>query len=148
MVNLSACMSETSLKHFGFFSCVYTGHFLYRVDYLLISHFLLNLQDISTVTSNGIGPSQSLGSDQEPISSIQFVNTIIGNLGQPLRDGLTGDEDEDEGEGEEDIAGIENAGMLNSGLSQPDVNVYDDGSSPGLPMDVKESVAGPSAISV
>lgn len=70
---------------------------LRRFDYLLISHFLLNLQVISTVTSNSSNPSRLsfIRSDQTQVSSIRFANSIIGNLGAPLRDGPLEDDDSD-----------------------------------------------------
>lgn len=67
-----------------------------RVDYLLISHFLLNLQDLATVTTNDLDPSRPSFVRSNP-SSIRF-NSILGNIGAPLRDdclGFEGDEDED-----------------------------------------------------
>lgn len=70
---------------------------LCRFDYLLISHFLLNLQTISSVTLHGSDLSQRTlgGSDQGKISSIRFADSIIGNLGAPLRDGSFEDDDDD-----------------------------------------------------
>lgn len=73
-----------------------------RFDYLLISHFLLNLQDISPGSSREAGPSRSLvESDQRQLSSIRFarfIDSVLGNIGEPLRNGSLGDYDETEDE--------------------------------------------------
>lgn len=67
-----------------------------RTDYLLISHFLLNLQEISTVESDRSDAfrSSSVRTSQAQVSSVRFAENVIGNLGEPLRDGWHEDEDE------------------------------------------------------
>lgn len=68
--------------------CTRDAYDLCRLDYLLISHFLLNLQDISAVTTDDPQRSSSLvHSTGSQISSIRFTRTIIGSLGASLRDG-------------------------------------------------------------
>lgn len=74
------------------------SYFLCRFDYLLISHFLLNLQDLAIVTTNDSDPSRPSFVRSDP-PSIRF-NNVLGNIGAPLRDGSLGfaeDEDEDAG---------------------------------------------------
>lgn len=67
-----------------------------RFDYLLISHFLLKLQDVSVVTYNSSYLSRSSPAQpdlRQQVSSIRFAaNTLIGDLGAPLRDGLNEDD--------------------------------------------------------
>lgn len=117
--------------------CTRDAYDLCRLDYLLISHFLLNLQDISTVTSNGSDPSDpSLGrSDQGQVSSIRFASSIIGNLGAPLRDGPLEDDEE--------IDNIDAEGVETSCLSRNNEELYV-GSSLQAVSIVEENVAGPS----
>lgn len=64
----------------------------------MISHFLLNLQNISTRISNGSNLSHPsfVRSTQEQVSSIHFVDNVIGNLGASLREGSLDDELHDE----------------------------------------------------
>lgn len=65
-----------------------------RFDYLLISHFLLNLQDISNVTTDDPDVSRASFS-RSNLSSIRF-NRVLGNIGAELRDGSHEfEEDED-----------------------------------------------------
>lgn len=68
----------------------------HRFDYLLISHFLLNLQDVSTVPSGSpciTEPDLSFVlPSQDTARSSRFADAIIGNLGESLR-GPSGDED-------------------------------------------------------
>lgn len=70
-----------------------------RFDYLLISHFLLNLQDLSNVSTNDSDPSRPSFVRSDP-SSIRF-NNVLGNIGAPLRDGSLGFED-----GEDEDVGV------------------------------------------
>lgn len=69
----------------------------HSVDYVLISHFILHLQDISNATIVGNYPSCPSfvrSADQEGLAStVQFANSTIGDFGAPLRGTL---EDEDE----------------------------------------------------
>ena len=60
------------------------SHHDLRFDYLLISHFLLNLQNMSSVTTNDSDPCQTtlVGTFQ----SMRF--DVVGNLGAQLRDPL------------------------------------------------------------
>lgn len=52
----------------------------------------MNLQDISAGPADGAGGTSAQGQ----VSSIRFVNSVIGNLGAPLRDGLLEDEEDEE----------------------------------------------------
>ena len=136
-MNLSLCMSILSYPLY-----VQCSMLPCRIDYLLISHFLLNLQDISIVTSNGADPSRLsfVRSDQGHVSSIRFANSIIGNLGAPLRDESLGDDDED---GDDTDAG----GIEHSDLSGNDEELHV-GASTLSSMDVaEENAASPSKIS-
>lgn len=106
----------------------------------MISHFLLNLQDISTVTSNDSDPSRPsfVRSDPGQASSIRF-NSIIGNLGAPVRDGSH----EDNGGGE-DMDGMEGAALLDMQQDDEEMRV-------GIPLSGsadtrEENVAGPSRL--
>ena len=76
-----------------------------RFQYLLTSHFLLNLQDVVTVT---VDDSQSsfICSDQGQVSSIRFVDSIIGNLGESLHDGSHEDDEEEDVDSDMGDAGI------------------------------------------
>ena len=67
--------------------------FLLRFDYLLISHFLLNLQDLSNVTTNDPESSRPSFVRSNP-SSIRFSN-VLGNIGASLRDGSLEDEEDE-----------------------------------------------------
>lgn len=51
----------------------------------MISHFLLNLRDLSATTANDTDQSHASRSVPSQVSSIHF-NRIIGNLGESLRD--------------------------------------------------------------
>lgn len=86
----------------------------FRLNYLLVSHFLLNLQDISTGTLNGSTPSRPsfVRSDLRQVSSIRFINSIVESFGSPLRDRLL----EDDADGE--ITNVEDVGTL--GVSRND----------------------------
>lgn len=110
-----------------------------RFDYLLISHFLLNLQDISTITFNGSDPSnRTFGrTGQYQVSSIRFAHTIIGNLGASLRDEALEDNDDDN----DVVKGVET-------LSSPGYGEEVHAVVKLLPTDVKkENVVGCSTIS-
>lgn len=109
-----------------------------RFDYLLVSHFLLNLEDISATTSEVSDPSQpsSFHASQGQNSSIRFSDSIIGNLGAPLRDGSSGDEDEiiglaEDGHTPEALETIEEI-HVKASLDRADI----------------ENLAGPSGVSV
>lgn len=70
----------------------------HSVDYVLISHFILHLQDISDATlivgNYPSCPSFVRSADQEGLAStVQFANSTIGDFGAPLR-GILEDEDE------------------------------------------------------
>ena len=54
----------------------------------MISHFLLNLRDMPSVTTNRSDTSQSAvpRTSRGEVSSIRFADIIIGNLGESLRD--------------------------------------------------------------
>ena len=67
---------------------------VYRFDYLLISHFLLNLQDLSTVTTNDSDRSRP-SFVRSNLSSIRF-NRVLGNIGAPLYPPGTSVLDEDD----------------------------------------------------
>lgn len=109
-----------------------------RIDYLLISHFLLNLQSISAGTSDSLeysSESSFVRSTQGQVSTIHFVNSIIGNLGAPLRDGpLTEDDDED---GDKIAA---ESTETPSGLSRDDEELHVGASSPLAPVNIKEEM--------
>lgn len=93
----------------------------------MISHFILNLQDISTTTANGSG---SLPTTQ--LSSVRFVDSVIGNLGASLRDVSQEDNEDEEITDNKDI-----------GLS--DLPLGDDETQIGASADVREdNIAGPS----
>lgn len=74
----------------------------------MISHFLLNLQEIAKSTTNGTDPSclSFVRSERGQLSSIRF-NCIIGNLGESLRDGSP-EADDDEAEGMFEDAAMSN----------------------------------------
>lgn len=76
----------------------YNTYVLHRFDYLLISHFLLNLQDFTTVLSNAADSDLSRASfdysSQGRFSSVRFANNVIGNLGASLRTGAEQEDDE------------------------------------------------------
>lgn len=113
---------------------------LFRFNYLLISHFLLNLQGIYTVTSQGSDPSRPsfIRSDPHQVSSIRFADSIVSSMGAPLRDGSHEDEDND------DMA-ADGGAILE--VVRNDEETHVDESSPGTAMDIKEeNTAGPSRI--
>ena len=103
----------------------------------MISHFLLNLQDISTVTSSisDLSRPSFVRSDQGQVSSIHFVNSIISSLGMPLRDGPLEDDGED---GDNVVAevseSLRNDEELHVGTSMLVADI------------VEENVAGPSKV--
>lgn len=122
----------------SFFSSNSDG--LFRFDYLLISHFLLNLQDISIMTSDGSDPSRPsfICSNPRQLSSICFADSIVPSMGAPLRDRSHEDEDND------DIAADDGAILE---VVRNDEEIHVDELSPGIAMDTKEeNIAGPSRI--
>ena len=93
---------------------------LCRLNYVLITHFLLNLQDVSTVIDDehDTDPSQlsSVRWGGGQLSTIQFqANTILGNIGAPLRDDGDKDEDKNEDGGETDTGAMDSEEYVSSG---------------------------------
>ena len=77
-----------------------------RLDYVLISHFLLNLQHIATdgTRDTGIsGPTTARSVDGQ-VSSVRFADRVIGNLGGSIRDWSTADAEIDVDEGEDEVS--------------------------------------------
>ena len=105
----------------------------------MISHFLLNLQDISTVTSNGSDPSRPsfVRSDQGQVSSIRFADSIIRSFGMALRDGSLNDDEEADDAVAEDIE------LTDLQATDEERNI---GSSSFVMDIMEENVAGPSRI--
>ena len=104
----------------------------------MISHFILNLQDMPTVTSNSTDPFQppSANSDPSQLSSVRF-NSIFGNLGASLRDGSHEDDVD-----EEDVDGMTSIAILDTPQDEEEMCV---GVSSAGSVDVgEENVAGPS----
>lgn len=85
-IHLLHCTSI--VEHWCSLSAVRCWHCFHRFDYLLISHFLLNLQH--TVVSSGFSSSQTsfLSSNRGQISSIYFADELHDNFGAPHRVGL------------------------------------------------------------
>lgn len=100
----------------------------------------MNLQDISAVTSNDLDLSRESRSHSilGHFSSIRFTNSIIGNLGAPLRDGPLEHDDDDEAD-----VNVERIKMSNS-ATPDELHV---GSSSFVADVVEEIVAGTSGIS-
>lgn len=112
-----------------------------RFDYLLISHFLLNLQDLPTVTTNGSASSRPSFVQSNP-STIRF-NRVLGNIGAPLHDGL------DEFEEDEDVhvmIGRRDAEILEGRRSDAEEYMWSP-SIKDIHGIVEECVAGPSRLS-
>lgn len=97
---------------------------LCRFNYLLICHFLLNLQDVPNVTIHGANQTLSR-SDQGEMSTICF-NTVLGNIGAPLRDGTS----EDDGDEDSISADAEMAQMPQSLSSNDEEKDVDASSGP------------------
>lgn len=101
---------------------------------MMISHFLLNLQDISNMTTYSSGTSRS---EQNQVSSIQFVNNIIGSLGGSLRDRSHQDDQDD---------GIEIPNDLEVGAPLDDDEKQSVHALPASDRVLKENITGPSRI--
>lgn len=111
-----------------------------RIDYLLISHFIMNLQDIATTSSRDADSSRPsfVRSEQSQVSSIQF-DRVVGNLGEFLRDDSRGGEEDEENEEQID----ENVAVMNSSQKDGEMQVESAVFSSGENV-CQENVAGPS----
>lgn len=66
----------------------------FRFDYILISHFLLDLQDLSVTPTDDSDPSH-LSNNRTCVSTIRF-NAVLGNIGANLRDKSSNFEDSED----------------------------------------------------
>lgn len=81
----------------------------HRFDYILISHFILNLQAMSSALSHGVHLSQLSSLRPEPgqISSIRFATDIISGLGGLLPDGSHDSEEYEDDDNVNSDSGVE-----------------------------------------
>lgn len=112
---------------------------------MLISHFLINLQEISTVTTDGSNPSRPsfVRSTQDHTSSIRFADIVIGNLGESLRD-VSHNHDEDDGV--DDNGKVTTGDMEMGPPHHKDEDTPVRASLPGSEDIWEENVAGPSRL--
>ena len=76
-----------------------------RCDYLLISHFLLNLQELSTFAAEpDIARPSFVRSEVGQLTSVRFADMVVGNLGESLG-GWSTENGDDDGDGDEGTLG-------------------------------------------
>lgn len=117
------------------------SQFFPRFDYLLISHFLLNLQNLSNVTTNHSDSSRPSFVRSNP-SSIRF-DRVLGNIGAPLRDGSLGFGEN----GDEDVGVV--LGQESEEIQEVRRNDEERRAGSGQAIhEIEECVAGPQSSSV
>lgn len=112
------------------------------IDYLLISHFILNLQELVIRPTDDANNSRSplTESTQSQMSSIRF--DVVGNFGESLRDGSREDNEDEESE---DIVSEHTTGLNASQNDGTSIMQLDSAGSLRPDVGVRKTVQGQAA---